>query len=124
MNFFQRLFMSIACLVVAFSAFTSTHRAFLNESNGHSKKELSFEKVTSLSSEINSPASLVDIEENTIEFDEKEESEDNDSDSFFHSSTQSGALLFVSLNKEDYSSKNPLSKRQLPLFILFENFRL
>lgn len=91
-----------------------------NSESGYSKKEINLKNYV----QAEAPDQLIDIEENSVEVEEKEEKTNNKLFFFQSSFILSGASVFEYLSGHLKPNTTRLTSSFLPLFILFENFRI
>jgi hypothetical protein len=118
------MFMLIAGLVILFNICSASiieiSRSHSGISAFSSKKEQTLKKHV----EANAPAQLIDIEENNLEIEEREERSET---KFFHpilGFISSGAAQFEESNGLNDTLSFSFLAKGLSLFIVFENFRL
>jgi hypothetical protein len=91
------------------------------ENHSHySKKDLVLKQYA----QAESPDQLIDIEENNLEVEEKEERSESKTFFFLSGFCSSGSYLFEELNGHENVDSFFSTQLSLPLFILFENFRI
>lgn len=123
-SFYQRMFMLFAGVVILFnicsSSITHFSEGHLENHSNYSKKELVLKQYAQLES----PDQLIDIEENNLEVEEKEERSESKTYFFLSGFCASGSYLFEELNGHENVDAFFSTQLSLPLFILFENFRI
>jgi hypothetical protein len=120
----QRMFMLIASMVILFNICSTSIIEISKPHSGISSFSSKKEVTPKKHAELTTPIQLVDIEENTVEVEEKEERSESKVFHHFSGFIASGAVVFEQINGINDLSSFHRSSTRLPLFILFENFRL
>lgn len=123
-QFFQRVFMFIASLVIVTNIFCSTHQAYLLSHSKSSVEETILDSKIGTYSAITTSESFFDIEESRVELEEENISDDLNSHSYFSNFEISGALLFYFTAGKRTVPFGFIKQKFPPLFLLLENFRI
>lgn len=123
-SFYQRMFMLFTGVVIMFNICSASLNDILrfsvDKETTNDKKEIVLKNFV----QAGSPDQLIDIEENSIEVEEKEEKTDTKLFFFQSGFRDTGASIFEDLNGRSKPNSLRLTYSLLALFILFENFRI
>jgi hypothetical protein len=124
-QFYQRIFMFIASLVIVTNIFCSTHQAYFFSSTKVSIEETVLDSKIGTYSLVSTTESIFDIEESRTELEEEENFSDGLksilSTTNFH---LSGAVWFYFSSGKSSEHFCCIKQKFPPIFLLVENFRI
>lgn len=124
-QFYQRIFMFIASLVIVTNIFCSTHQAFQLSNNKVTLEESVLDSKIGTYSVASTSESVLDIEESRTELEEEENFSDGlksilTTTNFYFS----GAVWFYYASGKNSESFCIIKQKFPPIFLLVENFRI